>query len=109
MIKASIAKDINLPISPASQMACQADGVIPLGVVGEVHCYLSRDLHRFRLDTLVVKQLDVNVLAGTPFLVTNDISVRPAKCQIVLDGMEVIQYGPKVMVPLQSGALRHMC
>ena len=95
MIKASVARDINLPIHPASQMARQADGVTPLDVIGEVHCQLTRDHHTFRLDALVVKQLDVDVLAGNPFHVANDVATRPAKRQIVINGSEVISYGPQ--------------
>ena len=95
MIKASVARDINLPIKPASQMARQADGVTPLDVIGEVHCQLNRDHHTFRLDALVVKQLDVDVLAGNPFHVTNDVATRPAKRQIVINGSEIINYGPQ--------------
>ena len=102
MIKASVAKDINLPISPASQMACQADGVTPLDVVSEVHCHLSRDHSTFQLDALVVRQLDVDVLAGNPFLVTNDIATRPAKRQIVIT--DIIHYGPQGQ---HAPAIRH--
>jgi hypothetical protein len=95
MIKASLAQAIDLPMKPASQMARQADGVTPLDVIGEVHCQLTRDGHTFALDALVVKQLDVDILAGNPFLVTNDIATRPAKRQIVIGGTDVISYGPQ--------------
>ena len=79
MIKSSFAQAIGIPTNPASQMARQADGVTPLDVTGEVHCQLTRGDQSFTLDALVVKQLDVDVLAGNPFLVTNDIATRPAK------------------------------
>ena len=95
MIQASFAKVIKLPVTPASQLARQADGITPLDVVGEVHCRLTRGDRTFQLDALVVKQLDVNVLAGNPFLVVNDIATRPAKRQIVVQGSEVIYYGPQ--------------
>ena len=61
-------------------------------MLGETHLVLSRggiDLH---LDALVVEDLDVEVLAGTPFLVHNDISIRPAKSQISI-GETIIHYG----------------
>ena len=82
-----------MPIKPASQLARQADGVIPLDVIGEIHCSLSRCTHAFQLDALVVKQLDVDVLAGNPFLVGNDVAVRPAKRQIIIHGSDILQYG----------------
>ena len=90
-----LANDVGLPIKPASQMARQADGVTLLDVVGEVHCTLTRDNMNFQLDALVVKQLDVDILAGNPFLATNDIATRPAKNQIVIHGQEVVYYGPQ--------------
>ena len=93
MIRAPFARSIGLPIAPASQVARQADGVTPLSVVGEVHCQLTRGSATFQLDALVVQQLDVDVLAGNPFLATNDVATRPAKHQIVLNGSEIIHYG----------------
>ena len=76
-----------LPKAPNSQ-----DGVTPLNVVGETQHMLSRDNLDLHLDALVVKDLDVDVLAGTPFMTTNDIAVRPAKNQIRIDEI-VIHYG----------------
>ena len=48
-------------------MTRQADGITPFDVIGEVHCELSRNPHTFTLEALVVKQLDVDVLAGNSF------------------------------------------
>ena len=93
MVSHDLASKIGLPISHASQMARQADGVTPLDVVGEVHCVLSRGSRTFQLDALVVKRLDVDVLAGNPFLVSNDIATRPAKRQIVIGGSQIVYYG----------------
>lgn len=95
MIRASLARGIDLPVTPASQMARMADGVTPLDVVGEVHCTFTRGQHTFHLDALVVKQLDVDVLAGNPFCVINDIATRPAMRQVVIGGCDVIYYGPQ--------------
>ncbi len=93
MVHADFARRVNLPISPASQLARQADGITPLKVLGEVHCELSRDGDTFILDALVVDKLDVDVLAGTPFLTSNDIATRPAKRQVVIGGVKVVYYG----------------
>ena len=38
MVRASSAKLYGFPITPASQMARQADEVTPMDVIGEVHC-----------------------------------------------------------------------
>ena len=80
MIKSSLARSIGAPITKSSQQALQADGMTPLAVVGETRLILSRADKTLALDALVVDDLDVDVLAGTPFLIANDISVRPAKC-----------------------------
>ncbi|CAH3041846.1 unnamed protein product [Porites lobata] len=93
MVRASAAKLYGLPVTPASQMARQADGVTPMDVVGEVHCTLTRGQQAFKLDALVVRQLDVDFLAGNPFLARNDIGIRPARRQIVIGGSDVIHYG----------------
>ena len=92
MVRASSAKLYGFPITPASQMARQADGVTPMDVIGEVHCSLTRGHRTFELDALVVRQLDVDILAGNPFMVRNDIGVRPAKRQIEISGTEIISY-----------------
>ena len=92
MVRASSAKLSGFPITPASQMARQADGVTPMDVIGEVHCSLTRGHRTFELDALVVRQLDVDILAGNPFMVRNDIGVRPAKRQIEISGTEIISY-----------------
>ena len=92
MVRVSAAQLYGFPITPASQMARQADGVTPMDVSGEVHCSLARGQWTFDLDALVVRQLDVDILAGNPFMTRNDIGVRPAKRQIEIGGTEIISY-----------------
>ena len=88
----SVARSINAPIVKTSQQALQADGVTPLVVVGETHLTLSRAAKHLTLDALVLDDLDVDILAGIPFMITNDISVRPVKGQVLIEGSEVITY-----------------
>ena len=45
-----------------------------------------------QLDALVVDDLNVDVLAGTPFRIANDIAARPAKCRMCIQDSEVIHY-----------------
>ena len=92
MVCASVAQLYGFPITPASQMARQADGVTPMDVIGEVHCSLTRGQWTFDLDAMVVRQLDVEILARNPFMTRNDIGVRPAKRQIEIGGTEIISY-----------------
>ena len=75
MIRASSANAYGFSMKSPSQQARQADGINPLNVIGEVHCHLTRSETYFQLDALVVQQLDVEILAGNPFLVSNDIAV----------------------------------
>ena len=93
MVCASSVKLYGFPITPAFQMAHQADGVTSVDVIGEVHCSLTRGQWTFELDALVVRQLDVDILASNPFMVRNDIGVCPAKRQIVIGDTEIINYG----------------
>ena len=60
-----------------TELARQTDGLNPLKVIGETHLVLSRGGTNLHLDALVVEDLDVEILAGTPSLVSNDISIRP--------------------------------
>ena len=53
---------------------------------------LSRDSHIFFFEGLVIENLDVDVLAGIPFMVANDIAVRPSKHQVLI-GNDVNTYG----------------
>ena len=92
MVRASSAQLYGFPITPASQMARQPDGVTPMDVISEVHCSLTRGQWTFELDALVVRQLDVDILASNPFMVRNDIGVCPAKRQIEIGGSKIISY-----------------
>ena len=108
MIKASVACTINATIVKTSQQALQADGVTTLSVVGETHLALSRADKRLTLDALVVEDLDVDILAGTPFMIANDVSaVRPAKRQVVIQGSEVILYSSEENVSSHAHAVGH--
>ena len=106
MIKASVARNKDAPIVKTSQQALQADGVTPLVVVGETHLTLSRADKLLTLDALVVEDLDVDVLAGTPFMITNYISVRPAKGQVLIQDNEILAYNPESNASSQAHAVR---
>ena len=88
MVHASFDQLYGFPITLASQMARQADGVTPMDVTGEVHCSLTRGQWTFKLHALVVHQLDADI----PFMVRNDISVCPAQRQIEIGGTGIINY-----------------
>lgn len=106
MIKTSVAKQVGATIQMTKQTALQADGITPLTVVGEVHLKLSRNHLNLQLDALVVDDLDVDVLAGTPFMVINDISLRPSQQQITIKGSDVTYYGTTVPDPTENHVRR---
>ena len=91
---------------PTSQKAFQADGITAMTVKGETHLTLSRDNISLSLEALVVDDLDVDVLAGTPFMIANDISVRPSKCQVRIQDSLVIYYQPRAPPNPASHAVR---
>ncbi len=62
-----------MPINPTSHTASQADGTTKLQACGEIHITLSRGDKQFKLQAVVVKHLDSDILAGMPFLKENGI------------------------------------
>ncbi|CAC5396256.1 unnamed protein product [Mytilus coruscus] len=84
MIKASSADYIGVTFKKSNHSALQADGVTPLNIVGECHFTLSRDGIELQLEALVVNDLDVDILAGIPFMSSNDIAIFPSKHKIVI-------------------------
>ena len=93
-------------VKPSSQSVCQADGSSPLHVVGETHFPFTCGCHMFNFEGLVVKSLDVDVLAGTPFMESNDVAVRPAKRQVILGDGTIHNYGSQQPVTISSAAHR---
>ena len=94
MIKTSVAREIGAVIHKTSQKALQADGMTPLSITGETRLLLSRDNIELKLEALVVNDLDIDILAGIPFMSSNDISVRPSKQEIIIGDSHVVYYGP---------------
>ena len=93
MIRVSLAKYIGTKVTKSSQSAMQADGRTPLSVVGETRLSLTRHGRPLTLEALVIGDLDVDILAGTPFTASNDIAVRTAKHEIIITGSDVASYG----------------
>lgn len=93
MIQQSTATMLGVKAKSSSQSAHQADGSSPLKVTGEISFTLTRDGMNFTFEGLIVKDLDVEILAGTPFMESNDISIRPARRQIIFSDDSHITYG----------------
>ena len=96
MVRESLARRLGVRISKSSQTALQADGQTPLQITGETEIPLTRNGVILHLEALVVKDLDVDALGGIPFMTSNDISVRPARNSIFIQGTEEIKYSTQV-------------
>ena len=105
MIRHTVIQCLGCQVTPSSQSIHQADGSSPLHVVGETRFPFTRGGHTFIFEGLVVENLDVDVLAGTPFMESNDIAVRPAKRQVILDGT-IHNYGSQQPVLISPTARR---
>jgi len=79
LIRYDVAVSLGLQIEKSVHSCTLADKKTPLDVVGEVHTSFSRDGKNLEFNGLVVKELDVEVLGGIPFMTRNDIYPRPAK------------------------------
>ena len=60
----------------------------------------------FRHGALVVEELDVDILTGTPFMALNDISVKPSLQQISIQGSHILYYGAEGPDPPQNHVRR---
>ena len=84
---------IEVAVEPTRQGAVQADESTPLNIIGEVKgITLKRGAHSFSLDALVTRDDVGDVIAGSPFLETNDIALRPARKQIIIRGTDIVPY-----------------
>ena len=107
MIRLSTVKRLGAVILKSSQSAHQADGSSPLKVIGETKLMFVRGGKSFSFDGLIVENLDVEILAGTPFMESNDIAVRPAKRQVILGDGTTYLYG-SIGKPTDSHSIRRM-
>ncbi len=93
MIRANTASRLGVKVVESTQSAHQADGASPLDVVGETRFIVTNGNRQFQFEGLVVENLDVDILGGTPFMEVNDISIRPAKRSIIFSDGETYIYG----------------
>ena len=93
MIRHTLVQPLGCHMTSSSQSVHQADGSSPLHVVGETCLSFNHEGREFTFECLVVRNLDVDVLAGTPFMEANDIAVCPAKHQVILGDGSIYSYG----------------
>jgi hypothetical protein len=78
-------------MSPTSHSASQADGKTKMSACGEIHVTLTRGDQAFNLQAVVVKELDVDILAGVPFMRDNGIVLDLPNDSIII-GKKCIPY-----------------
>ena len=85
MVEASLAKRLRLKVVPTRQKARQADGSSLLNVVGECQFQLYRGQTALFIEALVVDGLDVDILAGMPFIEEHNITLEPGLHKITFN------------------------
>ena len=79
LISLSKANDLKLKISKSTNTAVQFDGQSNLHVLGEVNTVFYRGSTELVFRALVVANLGTDILAGTNFIVTNDVTCSQSK------------------------------
>ena len=79
----------------------QADDHTQLAVVGETRLPLIRHGRPLTLEALVVKDLDVDILAGMPFMTSNDMVVPKVFKPTMLSEL-VTSFAPRTLTPLSG-------
>ena len=101
LISEKQAKDLNLRLYPTTQKAVQVDGETDLPILGEVHTSFKRGNLSLRFEGLVVANLGVDILAGTPFHVDNDVYCRMSKGTIHVGNSHVFQSTPPALLNMK--------
>ena len=58
-------------------------------MVGETHFLLIHHGRSLILEALIVEDLNMDILAGTPFMTSHDIAVHPTRHEIIIAGCDV--------------------
>ena len=97
VMRGSKARQLGLKIRPTTLSARMADGRTPLRVEGETELDFELNGKVYHMSALVADFTDADILAGTPFMTSNDISIRPAKGQIIIgDQNEIVLYDSRI-------------
>ena len=86
------AKELNCKIRPTRQTARMADGKASLNIIGETDLIFHKGKKTYHMTALVASDTDIGILGGIPFMRDNDIAIRPATSEIIIDGKDFIRY-----------------
>ena len=93
MIRHATARRLGAHIVPSTQAVRQADGSSPLKVMGETRLVFTRGDRELQFEGLVVANLDVEVLAGMPFMESHRIIIDAARREVSLGGHATFKWG----------------
>ena len=76
LVLAAYAYSIGLPVEPLSRSDPGHPAIKNYDIVGQVFCNLTRDHRMLDFNAFVVRELDANIIAGCPFLVSHNVCIR---------------------------------
>lgn len=79
--------------SPKAPVCLASQWPHPPSIIGKTGLPLTHCGRMLTLEALVVEDLDVDILAETLFMTTNDIAVRHTKEEIIIYGSDTVSYG----------------
>jgi hypothetical protein len=92
LIHYSVVVRCNIPMRPTNHTASQADGISKMKPKGEITTTLTRGCLHFKLEAVVVEELDCDILGGMPFLKVNEIVLDAPRDKIIVQGKHGISY-----------------
>ena len=100
LAKLAKVKALGLKIYPTAHRAVQVDGQSTLKVVGEVHTYFTRGTTVLSFSALVVADLVTDFLAGTNFIIENDVTISMAKKKVTIGDALTVPTTPNTVLQL---------
>ena len=100
LVKEAKARSLGLKILPTAHRAVQVDGKSTLKVVGEVHTYFTRGTTVLHFSALVVAGLVTDFLAGTNFIIENDVTISMAKKKVTIGDSLTVPTTPNTVLQL---------
>ena len=100
LAKESKIRALGLKILPTSHRAVQVDGKSTLKVVGEVHTSFTRGSTVLHFSALVVAGLATDFLAGTNFIIENEVTINMAKKKVTIGDSLTVPTTPNIVLKL---------
>ena len=101
IIRLNVVERLNIMMKPTKIKAKLADDKTYLEVVGEIDINLTRGKTSFKFEAIVVTQLGPDILAGTPFMKTNDVMTD------FVNELVIVQ--KKIQIPIYIAANNKWC